>query len=322
MKDERARSWNELSLQWHAASATVPLEAFQTWCLATLGQQLPHAGAIWGQLSEPGARPPRPRLQGAHLVRLNEAVLACVEKMFADRAFALAAKGRVVNFSTTQAAERDAWSSEAAAHGLAFALATCAPPARGYARQFIVLSRQSHGMAFDAREAARFELLAPHMMLAYENCRKFVLSSPGSRHAAGHAAALVDKFGVIVEQHARFVPMMQREWSDWAGGRLPESLLELAVRRAGTPWRFVGTDISAEFMPVDDLYLVTARPSHVGQSLSSRELEVARKFATGASFREIATALSLAPTTVRSHLRNVYSKLQIRNKAQLTALLR
>ncbi|MEM6993465.1 MAG: helix-turn-helix transcriptional regulator [Myxococcota bacterium] len=52
-------------------------------------------------------------------------------------------------------------------------------------------------------------------------------------------------------------------------------------------------------------------------ALSVRQLEVARAAAAGAAIPEIARDLGVSPTTVRTHLRTVYSRLGIHSRAQL-----
>ncbi|MEM9062943.1 MAG: GAF domain-containing protein [Pseudomonadota bacterium] len=58
-----------------------------------------------------------------------------------------------------------------------------------------------------------------------------------------------------------------------------------------------------------------------GDLLSKREREVAVAYAAGASNKEIARDLGLSPTTVRSHLRTVYSKLGVTSKIELAQTL-
>ncbi|MEM6933501.1 MAG: LuxR C-terminal-related transcriptional regulator [Pseudomonadota bacterium] len=55
--------------------------------------------------------------------------------------------------------------------------------------------------------------------------------------------------------------------------------------------------------------------------LSKREHEVASAYAAGQSYKEIARDLGLSPTTVRSHLRTVYGKLQVTSKIELVRRL-
>jgi DNA-binding CsgD family transcriptional regulator len=64
---------------------------------------------------------------------------------------------------------------------------------------------------------------------------------------------------------------------------------------------------------------VRARASIDG--LSRRELMVAREFASGKNYRQIAKQFGTSPTTVRSQLQMVYTKLGVRTKVHLIKAL-
>lgn len=55
--------------------------------------------------------------------------------------------------------------------------------------------------------------------------------------------------------------------------------------------------------------------------LSPRERQVMQLVARGASNKEIATELFISETTVKSHLRTILEKLQVKNRAQAVALV-
>ena len=55
--------------------------------------------------------------------------------------------------------------------------------------------------------------------------------------------------------------------------------------------------------------------------LTRRERLVATRFGEGLTYKEIARALYVSPSTVRSHLAAVYKKLGVRNKAELINLV-
>lgn len=55
--------------------------------------------------------------------------------------------------------------------------------------------------------------------------------------------------------------------------------------------------------------------------LSPRELQIARSYAAGANYHEIADALCIAPSTVRTHLAAIYRKLEVSSKVELATRL-
>lgn len=50
--------------------------------------------------------------------------------------------------------------------------------------------------------------------------------------------------------------------------------------------------------------------------LSRRELEVVKELVEGKSNKEIADELFLSESTIKSHLSNIYSKLEVKNRVQ------
>ena len=51
--------------------------------------------------------------------------------------------------------------------------------------------------------------------------------------------------------------------------------------------------------------------------LTARETEVLRAVASGATSREIGQRLAISENTVNFHLKNMFNKLELRNRAQL-----
>ena len=69
---------------------------------------------------------------------------------------------------------------------------------------------------------------------------------------------------------------------------------------------------------------IVHNPVHLAKSLStldqltSQELQIARLLAEGRTTREAAAAAFLSPKTIEYHLRNVYRKLDVRSRAELS----
>jgi DNA-binding NarL/FixJ family response regulator len=59
------------------------------------------------------------------------------------------------------------------------------------------------------------------------------------------------------------------------------------------------------------------REQPAAPELTERETEILRLVATGLTYPQIATRLTLSPRTVQNHVQNTLSKLQLHNKAQL-----
>ncbi len=54
-------------------------------------------------------------------------------------------------------------------------------------------------------------------------------------------------------------------------------------------------------------------------ALTERELEVLTKLSTGSTVVQIARGLGISPNTLKFHIKNVYGKLEVRNRAQAVA---
>ena len=314
---------NLMTLEWHSRAALTGFESHQTWVLALLKQRLHFDGAVWGLQANVAAA--GRRIGATHLHALPSGAMSEFEHARGSELIS-ALSGHVVCHSIEQLpnyiGDRTTLDWHSRQFGMPHSICVLWPDPRTAGRQFVMLTRKT--AAFNSAEVDEFGFVAPHMMLSYASSRALFLSRPAGneRRVAAAAVGIFDRHGLLHDQQPSFVSTLRREWADWPGQRLPEPLSELAARRAGSSWRFLGAQVRADFAPLADLYIVTARPRHSADALTPREGEVAESYAAGKNFREIATALQLSPATVRSHLRNVFGKLQIRNKSQLAAVLR
>ncbi|MBL7489555.1 response regulator transcription factor [Frankia sp. AgB1.9] len=96
----------------------------------------------------------------------------------------------------------------------------------------------------------------------------------------------------------------------------PEELVD-AVRRTADGVPVFGAGLAA--LVLGDLSRAARRPAEPGApSLTAREIEVLRLVAKGLSAKDAAARLGVSPRTVQNHVHNVLSKLQLRNRVELT----
>ena len=75
--------------------------------------------------------------------------------------------------------------------------------------------------------------------------------------------------------------------------------------------------VSPHFAPVVNTYFKDSKDQYSGL-LTSRENKLIQLLTKGALYKEIAWHLRISENTVRSHVRNIYSKLKVHSKTELT----
>lgn len=98
-----------------------------------------------------------------------------------------------------------------------------------------------------------------------------------------------------------------REHLRIAYGQLSEIGVEAFAQRAAAELRATGE-------------VARSRSGHTYDHLTMQEMHIAREVATGATTKEVATSLFLSPRTVDAHLRNIFRKLGVTSRRQLTAI--
>jgi DNA-binding CsgD family transcriptional regulator len=169
---------------------------------------------------------------------------------------------------------------------------------------------------FTEQERLLFESAVPHLMDAWRENKLLHLSDTNRDSSPlTPAAALLDKEGVVHFARPAFVELLRREWPGWCGPFVPE-----AMRRM-PDGAFVGEELVVRFIPQDSLFLAVVREKGLLDELSARELEVAKHLASGASYKEIAHALAIAPATIRNHIASIHAKLGVSKGTLVAAML-
>lgn len=211
-----------------------------------------------------------------------------------------------------------------ARYGLAYALSTLLPDEASGLISFISLFRGEAQPLFSEDERALSQLLVPHLVQAEQAHWRLGLRRQFA--AADDHHAHVDDAGYLLQASTGFCQTLVREFPGWPGGPLPEPLQPLWQAGQGQ-WH--GRQLEVGMAPLggeDADAPATARcritlRSRVGHGLTKREESVARAYAAGDSYKEIARDLGLSPATVRGYLRDCYLKLGVSNKAALGSLI-
>jgi DNA-binding CsgD family transcriptional regulator len=182
----------------------------------------------------------------------------------------------------------------------------------------VSLYRAESSAPFAATERDLTQALVAHFpeLVGINHLRALDSSYRGAR-----THAVCDRAGFLYHAEQDFSRRLRLEWPEWRGPQLPLPLCEAIMVSAEGRWR-AGRAVAADWRPYDQFYLLSLRDVVEFDRLSPREIEIARAFASGAAYGDIARTLRIAPTTVRNHLSNIYAKLSVHSKAELVNALR
>jgi len=187
-----------------------------------------------------------------------------------------------------------------------------AEPVDGYV-SFVGLCSGDTSLVYGEAERRCKQLLMPHVSAALRLSRDSQVLFAG---APEEGVALVDQAGFVLASRRPFAWLVSEEWGE-INGRVPAGILPPRPRTAS--WR--GHSIQIRIERLGHHYLLRARPRSPLDDLTPRELEVTEQFARGLSYKEVASELAIAPSTVRNHLAGIYDKLGVRDKAELAGLV-
>jgi DNA-binding CsgD family transcriptional regulator len=183
----------------------------------------------------------------------------------------------------------------------------------------MVLFRAPTAAAFTEDERVLVEAAFPHLMAGWTDCQlaDLVRRIPGGPRPPSASAAANGP--LLLAADPDFSELMRREWPGWTGPRLPPALIDA---RSGAPRaRYLGCAVVVSVRVATDASLVTVRERSPADSLTARELAVARLCAEGLSYKEIAQRLGVAPATARNHIAAAHRRLGVNRNSEIGRLL-
>jgi NarL family two-component system response regulator LiaR len=140
------------------------------------------------------------------------------------------------------------------------------------------------------------DLLMPGGIDGVETIRRIAVRAPAVKIIA--LTASIDEARMMGALRAGAVGYVRKDAE-------PETLLA-AVRAVARGKTYIDPSVSRQIL----------RATAPHEDLTPREIEVLRQLALGRSNKEIAEALSIGEETVKTHAGNVFSKLEVENRAQ------
>lgn len=175
---------------------------------------------------------------------------------------------------------------------------------------------------FSAYDAELIEALVPNLASAIPMNRvRHIEQLRAESSPHGFSVAVCNRRGIIQYAESNFGELILMEWPGWQGSKLPGALTNMTT--PGASASYVGKSVAAELeWKASDILLIKIRAKTPADSLTPRELAIARMFGEGKTYKEVAKHLGISPATVRHHLRQAYAKLNVQNKGEIAWLLK
>lgn len=306
-------------LELYKLTGRGPSPEFSRHALDLLQNTLPFDSALWGTFTgtSDGPQPHWRYLHGLPPQMMEE--YEQVKQYDVLNQQAVAHCGRTINIGLADAGlvAHPAIVAHARRWGMEHTLATMLLESPLNLYTAVCLYRSDPGRPFSETERQFEEAIVPHLVQAWHlNAVQFLDMPASPASGLPRARAIVDRYGVLYNVEPGFAPLLQREVRDWEGPRLPMHMVS-ALDRKQAEHRSRSLVMSIVRELPDDMVLVSLRARAAIDALSPREMMVAREFASGKTHKEIAKLFGTSPTTVRTQIQVIYTKLDVRTKVDL-----
>lgn len=183
------------------------------------------------------------------------------------------------------------------------------------------LRRADPGWRFSADESRALQNLLPHVCEAFRINRAIFSSITVSQAFSNplRGICLFDDDGLIIYRDDGFIRLSSVSFVDCSGYKLPRVLTGALIRN-GTKQLAMRT-MTFSLTRAGNLNILTVRPTTKLDALTHRERSIAMLYGTGLTYKEIGLNLAISPATARRHIESIYTKLQVRCKADLSFMI-
>jgi DNA-binding CsgD family transcriptional regulator len=310
---------NKFLLDLYHLTGKAPSLEFSRTALELLEQTLPFDSGLWGTFTR---TPAGPRPHWVYLHRQPGQMLEEYEHVKQHDLVnkeAIADCGRTVNIdlARVEKAAHPAVVAHVRRWGMEHTLATMLLESPLNLYTAVCLYRSEPKRRFSEPERRFKQAIMPHLVQAWHmNAIHFLDAPPGPARGVPRARALIDRFGVLHNAEPGLTALFRREVPGWKGPNIPLPLLSV-IDTGAKEYKGEALIVSLLRQLPDGTFVIGVRARARVDGLSRRELAVAREFASGKTYKEIARLLGTSPATVRTQIQVVYTKLGVRTKVEL-----
>ena len=308
------QAFSTLALDLQRLAQHQDIEHFQHHALARLSQLLAFDSAWWGRAAVIDGMPEEHNSYLYHLPPHYLADWQSIRHLDVTVGRVHATPGQAVIIDMRDPANGSALNWLGQRHGLGQLLCVIHIDLQTHLSDHLTLYRKPGAPRFNTHDCLLLNNLMLHLVAAVSanQIRTLVAMRETLTHPRNLALAVCDARGVLQCTERGFVDLLLSEWPGWSGPTLP-----VPVDERG----YEGKHIHLQVWGVGDQWLLAARGQRVLHQLSPRENDVAQGFGEGKTYKEVARDLGLSPNTVRHHLRAIYSKLGVKDKAHIAHLM-
>ncbi|WP_248749726.1 helix-turn-helix transcriptional regulator [Pseudomonas sp. MWU15-20650] len=308
------QAFSTLTLDLQRLAQHQDIEHFQHHALARISQLLAFDSAWWGRAAVIAGLPEE---HSSYLYHLPPGYLAdwqSIRHSDVTVARVHARPGQAVIIDMRDPANGAGLNGLGERHGLGELLCVIHIDAQTGLNDHLTLYRKPTAPKFNEQDSLLLTHLMLHLVAAVSanQIRTLVAMRETLTSPRNLALAVCDPRGVLQCAERGFIDLLLGEWPQWSGPTLP-----VPVDERGHD----GKQIHLQVSKVGDQFLLAARINRALPQLSPRENDVAQGFGEGKTYKEVARDLGLSPNTVRHHIRAIYTKLGVKDKARIAHLM-
>ena len=315
------RQLSDFLLRLSRGALEKPANEFKNWALSEVACLIPFDSFVWGMGC---STVERNIVHSAHLFKLDSCFVESwlrfenEDRLVRDMALN-SLKTFVINVNAEYSGT-NLYTIHCKKYGVEHIIATGIIDPDTKLLNTLCIYRADADRPFSERERQFKEFIFPHLVEAARTNWLINLPSMFSseNHSIFNALAACDASGLLHVAMPSFVEVCRKEWADWTGPFLPKELIESLTEGHRD---FIGENIVIRLVRLGDMFILRCRLKVLVDSLSKREIQIAQQVSEGNDYKTIAQVLSLSPSTVRTHVNNIFRKLGINDKAMIGDLL-